>query len=302
MNSFPIVDVSSWPIASNEPAGNDEKAWLEDDDGILWLFKPRKEHEDWNQGEDWAEKAASEIAISLCVPAAHIELATRYSKHGLISRDLTPSGGELQPGEVLLSGLLESFDPKDKLRRGHNLANIQAALVDFSPPHDTNTDLAMSAFGVFAGYLMLDALIANQDRHSENWGVIRPSGEDDPDQLAGSFDHASSLAFNLQDSKRQRLLTSDDMEAFAHRAQAQRFEHARPKHAVSLVSFADEALQMAGDTVRSFWFDSLGTLSKGSLATLLDQLPVMSELSRTFAVELLDINRRRLLDAYADTR
>src|SRR5437762_4016700 len=66
---------------------------------------------------------------------------------------------------------------------------------------------------LFVGYLMLDALIGNQDRHHENWGLIIV-----PEQstagfallLAPSFDHASSLGRNESDEERLRRLHTRD--------------------------------------------------------------------------------------------
>jgi hypothetical protein len=52
-----------------------------------------------------------------------------------------------------------------------------------------------TALGIFVGYVMLDAWIANQDRHHENWGAL----QDDQLRLAPTFDHGASLARNLSD-------------------------------------------------------------------------------------------------------
>ncbi len=46
-----------------------------------------------------------------------------------------------------------------------------------------------SALDVFVGYLMLDAWIANQDRHHENWGAISLN---DGLHLAPTFDHGAA--------------------------------------------------------------------------------------------------------------
>lgn len=47
-----------------------------------------------------------------------------------------------------------------------------------------------SALDVFAGYVLLDAWIANQDRHHENWGALRMGTAL---YLAPSFDHGAAL-------------------------------------------------------------------------------------------------------------
>jgi hypothetical protein len=60
-----------------------------------------------------------------------------------------------------------------------------------------------TAFDVFAGYVVLDAWVANRDRHDNNWAVLRPiTLSADPLRLCGSYDHASSLGFNVTDEER----------------------------------------------------------------------------------------------------
>src|SRR6266496_4341526 len=58
-----------------------------------------------------------------------------------------------------------------------------------------------AALDVFTGYILLDALIANQDRHHGHWGAIRLQGEKTL-RLAPSFDHGASLARNITDEER----------------------------------------------------------------------------------------------------
>lgn len=62
---FVLVDVSSWIVADTESGGGDEKVWLTDPRCSEWLFKPRTEHAGWVQGEDWAERIATELASRL---------------------------------------------------------------------------------------------------------------------------------------------------------------------------------------------------------------------------------------------
>jgi hypothetical protein len=45
----------------------------------------------------------------------------------------------------------------------------------------------MSAYDVFCGYLVLDALVANSDRHDHNWAVfLPPTLQDERPALAAS--------------------------------------------------------------------------------------------------------------------
>lgn len=59
-----------------------------------------------------------------------------------------------------------------KHREGHTLTNIQRALRDLNPPPDQEELKHLAAYDVFCGYLVLDALVANRDRHDHNWAVL----------------------------------------------------------------------------------------------------------------------------------
>lgn len=129
----------------------------------------------------------------------------------------------MQHGALLLADLLPDFATRSKERSGHTLDNIETDLRDVDAPAGSG---GLSAFEVFAGYLVLDALAANQDRHEENWAVLRPLPGEGRLTLAGSYDHGSSLGFNLTDSRRQMHLDRGDVPVFASKARAQRFEEA----------------------------------------------------------------------------
>jgi hypothetical protein len=224
---FTQMDVSSWRVRYEEPAGGDEKEWLTDPDGQNWLFKPVTEHrrEGFVQGENWSEKVSAEVAALLGVPCARVELAVRSGRLGSISLDLKPAAWQLQPGSVLLAQTPD-YIPGDKQRRGHSLVNIEHALEGFGPPPGATVPDSFTAFDVFAGFLVLDAWIANRDRHDENWAVLLPPPPDDATagMLGGSYDHATSLGFNLQDADRERRLRDGTVRAWAMRGDAYRFE------------------------------------------------------------------------------
>ncbi|MGH6635180.1 MAG: hypothetical protein ACRED0_03285 [Gammaproteobacteria bacterium] len=108
-------------------------------------------------------------------------------------------------GNELLAEIHTDY-PAHQVRRvnDHTLGRIHALLshaeiqlpLDWAPP-DTSI---RSAFDVFIGYLLLDAWIANQDRHHENWGVINYG---DGIHLAPSYDHAAALGQNETDEVRK---------------------------------------------------------------------------------------------------
>ena len=68
---------------------------------------------------------------------------------------------------------------------------------------------------------MLDAWIANQGRHHENWVALWDGTEM---RLAPTFDHGAALARNLLDSEREERLTTRDrnrtLAAFAEKGRS----------------------------------------------------------------------------------
>jgi hypothetical protein len=296
-DSFDILDVSDWPVDQGEASGGEEKAWLRHPDGSLWLFKPRTEQATWSQGEDWAEKISAHVAAALGVPAAPVELADRAGRRGTVSRSLRPSGWELQHGSLLLAELVPGYEAMTKDRRGHTLDNIRRVLDGVAGPVDPAVPGDLTAFDIFAAYLMLDAVIANQDRHEENWAVLRSLPGEGPMRLCGSYDHGSSLGFNLMDAKRQQVIEAG-LARWAGRGRAQRFEQATDGR-LSLVELAGKALAATSEAARSHWLGCLARVSPSSWDELVAQVPEMSDPARTFAGELLKINHGRMHDEFS---
>jgi hypothetical protein len=192
---------------------------------------------------------------------------------------------------VLLQSLVDDYDRRGRDRRGHTIENVARVLDGVDPPADERC-AGLDGYGVFVGYLVLDALVAGQDRHSDNWSVIvMPDGSR---RLMHSYDHATSLGFNLTDVARQRTLAGG-MDAWVRRGMANRFEGGR---GVSLVDWAVRAAAHAGDDVRLHWRAALGRLDVAAVAAVADRIDVVSEVTRTFVTEIVERNRGRLLDEF----
>lgn len=146
--------------------------------------------------------------------------------------------------------------------------------------------------------MVLDALIANKDRHEQNWAVLRPRLTGPVERLAPSFDHGGALGYNLTDDKRLRMLTDHvALEAWAERGTAHRFEHLPP--AKTLVWHAADAVSLCSAAAVSWWQSQLAALElKPVFEELLGlQVSGMSEAAAKFACRLLEHNLRRLRDA-----
>jgi hypothetical protein len=302
---FPIRDATLWPTSGDEVLGSKPKVWLQADDGFKWLFK---ENHRVQSGDDWTEKVAAEIAGLLGVPHATVELASRGDRRGVISRDLVKETGAMEL--TLGNSLLVQDDNKYPLANRYHVAEhtidrIFDALLrrSIGLPIGAPADPAVEASpDLFVGYLMLDALIGNSDRHHENWAVLRsdPANTSAPDVLCPSFDHASCLGHNLLDNEReQRLNTKDQgysVVAFARRARSAIYlDASQTKPMTTLEAFRDAAARRS-DAGR-FWLSQLADIDSEQLTDIVVRVPdaMIGEWGKRFAVALLKCNRSNLL-------
>lgn len=115
---------------------------------------------------------AAEVALLLSLPAARVEFAEIDSKRGTASLNFVDQkrGEALVHGDELLGGHVIGYD-RDKVFRhsDHSINNmVKAVEAVFPLPEDRKRELTQ-----LAGYLVLDAMIGNTDRHHQNWGVLR---------------------------------------------------------------------------------------------------------------------------------
>ncbi|MFD4992556.1 hypothetical protein ACFWH7_18190 [Cellulosimicrobium cellulans] len=304
-NPYLRSDVSSWRIVDAEPLGTDEKAWLEDHFGNRWLFKPAEiKRNTTRQGQDWAEKIAAEIATLLALPHAHVELVVRDGAEGSVSLRIGSDDLVLREGTLLLidrhaPGYVPIFElakgaPR-KRRPGHSLENIHAALRHVAAPSGCSLPGDLSAFDIFVGYLILDAWIANRDRHDQNWAVLEPQLGEGPRLLCPTYDHGNSLGYGLSDTDRfERISSSERMAQFAERGTAFRLENAGPGTIPTLVTVAVSALLMASPEGRAHWSEVIQGLPVSPAQDIVRRVPGLSVPARTFAARLLEINAERL--------
>ncbi len=180
------------------------------------------------------------------------------------------------------------------IRPGHSLENIQLALHDVAPPPQAAAPPGVTGFDVFVSYLILDAVIANRDRHEQNWAVLSPLQRTGLLRLAPSYDHAGSLGYNLTDQGRERQ--EQRLDAWLRRGTAHRFEHVRHSPP-SLVDLAAQGVRMSGSAGRRW----LATVLEADLEPVLEdlrarQVPDMSEAASRFACEVVTRNMGRLRD------
>lgn len=300
MSSGPIVlDVSSWAPAEDEFLGTKPKTWLyapgaEGDEAKRWLWKAAttnldRRRGDFLKGDDWAEVVASRVGAALGVPVAEVHLAERNDDPGIVSRSFLQRDETLVHGDELLAEVADDVSAHG--RELFTLKNVVGALQRCRPPGDH--EALRTAMDWFAGFLALDALVGNTDRHEQNWGAIETG--DGVRRLAPSFDHASCLGFMLHDDARQEYLGA----VGPGRSVAEYAARARPKMQgyESLVDAAVATLARTDPAVRRWWGAAVGRVP--ALEPFLTDLPEsrVTPTAAQFAAALYRQNHEALSQA-----
>jgi hypothetical protein len=302
---FTIITVPDDAAEITEQLGTKYKFWYEDAELGRSLFKEGRP----NTGENWAERLAAELALVIGLPHAYYELAQFRERSGVVSKSFVPEDGRLIHGNELLGGVgVEAADGDLKFYqdRSHTVSRVFSyfrAVTDVRPPVDFmpfgDVELAID---VFVGYLMFDAWIANQDRHNQNWGLVRGFG--DEVHLAPSYDHGSSMGRNETDDKRRRILTTRDagqqMPAYVKRASsglyppgASASEKTKPLSTIDAFAYGMRIRPAAAAT----WLEQLRAVTPQFMEELVRLIPPShaTDVTIDFTAQLLQHNRLRLL-------
>ncbi len=287
------LDVTDWVPAGEEYLGTKPKQWLAGPDGSLWLWKESTVHHDlrhgsFRRGDDWSEVVAAGVGRAVGVPVAEVSLATRADRFGVVSRRVldAPEDSLVHGNELLAEGGIAGSGARD--RAGYTVAAVMEVLAEVGPPVPGPFD---GSFPWFSGYLILDALVGNTDRHQDNWAVIRGrSGS----RLAPSFDHASCLGFQISDAERLERLEGRGNRTVAGYAAAGRTKF---EGSPRLVEAAIEALALAGEPAVGHW--SRVVRSCPDLAAVVSRPPAerMSAAAWDFASALYARNHTALSEA-----
>jgi hypothetical protein len=297
LSPFPVIKVQPGSAQHTEQLGTKEKFWFHPPglgDCLCKLPRP-------NTGEDWSEKVAAELADALGLPHARYELGIYGDQNCVVSPTFLPPAGTLIHGNELLRQSDPSYGRAHVSRfqeRAHTLEAVWEVLdkaacelpLAWTPPPGIG-----EASEVFVGYLLLDALIGNTDRHHENWGVIQTAGN----HLAPTFDHASCLGRELCDRKRTDRLETNDTgftpEAYAAKARSAFFADKTATRPMSTLEAFQRSAERWPDAAR-VWMEKLGALTSQRLDDIFARIPSgrCSEPSARFALRVLRHNIDRL--------
>jgi hypothetical protein len=301
---FQIYRVDRRRAEAVEPLGTKRKFWFSEGERRI-LFKA----EERGTGEDWSEVVACHLCELLGLPHVHYELAeewdaSTYIQPGVVCETCAPAPISLILGNQLLLQRDPAYPAEEGRKykvREHTVeavADVIRKLMLPAPLWMAKVPAGVSsALDVFAGYVLLDAWIANQDRHHENWAALR---EGDELRLAPTFDHGASLARNVSDTERKdRLSTKDQNRTVGHFARRARSAfYGKASDAKPLGTFqAFSALAHLAPGGARCWLDCLTKVPRKSMQHILAEVPPkrMSKIARRFTLELLTQNQERLL-------
>ncbi|WP_341676693.1 HipA domain-containing protein [Niveibacterium sp. SC-1] len=309
---YPILKLQAANQLSDEPLGTKDKYWfgLGRNQEDRWLFKFSRTIKTATgevvTGEDWAEKVAAEVARQINVRAATVELAEFEGRRGSATLSfLAPHGQHLEHGNEILAGRVLGYDGTRRHRQSaHTIDNIVLAIEKMF----RTEELANQVLRILAGYLVLDALICNVDRHHENWGLLwqaqlRDETEEDWERpqlayaysVAPSFDHASSLGRELLDERRARILRDGRLESYVARGRGGIYLRSTDKHAANPLRLVDVASRRFPEYFRPS-LSRLADTPLDSIKEVIDPVPSsrITNLGRDFARALLGFTYEEL--------
>lgn len=295
---YDIVNIPDDAPVQPEQMGTKYKFWYTGDDGKRMLFKQGRP----DTGENWAEKVCCELCSLLDIPHAHYELAQWKEAHGVTTSTIVPNGARLVHGNELLAGV-DGYDAEKLYKVREHTVRLVLAVVG-NPGFGSPIECAIpseftSVSDFFVGYLMLDALVSNQDRHHENWGLV--AGQDCGITLAPTFDHAASLGRNEPDEARlDRLRTKDkgrSVEAYVNRARSALYKSSKSAKPLTTLDAFNEAARLR-PIAANYWLSRLARLSFDDIEAIFNNIPSseISDLAREFAMKMIEINIERLLN------
>ena len=213
------------------------------------------------------------------LPHVEYELAAEYAgqqyiRPGAVCENMAHKPVVLVLGNQLLLAVDPQYPRAQRFKvRHHTVEAVTEIVAQLAPPPDQwmqNVPAgAESALDVFAGFVMLDAWIANQDRHHED--------SEREDRLTSKNRNRSIAAFVERGRSAFYASPADTRPLELHEA---------------FRAFAQRTVGAAGA-----WLHRLQTVKREEISAILEKVPAnrMSETCKRFTVELLLANQRRLL-------
>ena len=143
----------------------------------------------------------------------------------------------------------------------------------------------------FVGYLVLDALIGNTDRHHENWGLlVKRTRKGLRGIVAPSFDHASSMGRELREEKKAQRLRDRTVGQYSENARGAVYWVDSGRYGPSPLDLVRSASKMYAD----LFYPPVARLAaaRDSFRDLIHRVPTawMSDTAKEFTAALMRYN------------
>lgn len=306
IDPYPIIDISNFKFSDDEQLGSKRKFWVVDENNNEYLFKSivsldKFRTKQKREGEDWAEKITSELADALQLPSAEYDLAIYRGERGVISKNFltnlnTEPFQENVSNLILGNELIENRKIQYKYQPISRVNGVMRQIIKNKPLQHKSFKHIKTANHFFTGYLMFDVLISNQDRHSENWGLIQTSSG--TYHLSPSFDHAASLGRSEKTEKRKRILYGTDprvnMESYVTKAKS--FFSRAHIRCTLMEAFLYFAKKHKNSAIA--WGEKLNEINSNTITNIVTRVPnsIMSDLEKEFTISLIVTNKNRILN------
>jgi hypothetical protein len=269
------------------------KAWYNNSELGKCLFKETHKPS-WlavDIRSDWSEKVIYEIAKLLELPVARYEFATGSIKEssesvdGILSVNCIPENSTEFSGEDFL---MEQINYESSNRSEYVVERVLNALElgKVMPPESwTQMPDIDSGAKLFVGYLMLDALVNNKDRHDHNWGVIAIGNRL---ELIPSFDHGFSLGASENISKPEFSISY-----YLDRYRSPFHDRGEPLTPFEVFS---NAAKLYPETAQ-IWQDKLRLITPQQIDEVFERIPEgrITPAAAKFAQDLLAFNQELIL-------
>ena len=205
---FQVVRVDSRQAEAVEPLGTKRKFWFSD--GGRRCYSRQKSA---GQATIGPRRLHVNCVDCLDCPMSVMNWPKQYDgpayvRPGVVCETCAPKPLSLVLGNELLLKRDPAYPAEDKRRHKvseHTVHAVVEVIGALSPPADVwmaGVPLGIqTALDVFVGYVMLDARIANQDRHHENWAALR---DGERMRLAPTFDHGAALGPKLNRNRKEK--------------------------------------------------------------------------------------------------
>ena len=216
-------------------------------------------------------------------------------KRGSASPTFVPDDAGLIHGNEILAGQghIRGYDPAKKFGQSdHTFPRIVAAFYNTFPEGPGRTE----ALTMLAGYLTLDAMIGNVDRHHENWAILRSTSTETPSlRIAPTFDHALSLGRELRDEKRKDLIRQKRVAEYVQKGSGAIYWKETDPRGENPLALAIRAAK-AHRSYFQCWIDRIKDVAPAELDLLVSRVPEdwMSPIAKEFAIAILSFTTEQL--------